>query len=91
MKKLSKIFVIASVLALVVSFTGPGGEFLWGFLKPLSALLFVAFFICNLLANQYSDYDQEHEYRMDLARKEKREVAPAKEENVRVGRPRFAH
>lgn len=91
MKKLSKVFITASVLALVLSFTGPGSEFMWGFLKPLSALLFVAFFICNLLANQYSEYDQEHEYRMDVARKEKAQTAPADNDDVTVGRPRFAH
>jgi hypothetical protein len=68
MKTLAKAFIIASVILFCVSLTGQGTEFLWGFLKPLSALLFVAFFITNLLANEYARYDQEHAYRMALAK-----------------------
>jgi hypothetical protein len=71
MKTLARFFITASVISFAVSLTGPGGEFLWGFLKPLSALLFGAFFISNLLAKEYAQYDEEHEYRIDLARKHK--------------------
>jgi len=67
---LARFFIGASVISLAVSLTGPGGEFLWGFLKPLSALLFGAFFITNLLAKEYAQYDEEHERRMELARKQ---------------------
>jgi len=59
MKNKANIFLIGSVTALALSMTGPGGEFLWGFLKPVGALLFGAFFITNLLANEYAKYDQE--------------------------------
>jgi hypothetical protein len=68
MKILVKAFITASLLLFCVSLTGFGSEFLWGFLKPLSALLFVAFFITNLLANEYAKYDEEHAYRMALAK-----------------------
>ena len=71
MKTLARFFITASVISFAVSLTGPGSEFLWGFLKPLSALLFGAFFISNLLAKEYAQYDEEHEYRMDLARKQR--------------------
>jgi hypothetical protein len=67
MKTLAKTLLISSVVLLAVSFTGPGSEFLWGFLKPLSALMFVNFFIMNLLANEYSKYDEEYDLRMKLA------------------------
>jgi hypothetical protein len=73
MKILARFFIGASVISLAVSLTGPGDEFLWGFLKPLSALLFGAFFITNLLAKEYAQYDEEHEYRMGLARQQKSE------------------
>jgi len=73
MKTLARFFIVASVISFAVSLTGPGSEFLWGFLKPLSALLFGAFFISNLLAKEYDQYDDEHEYRMELARKQKGE------------------
>jgi hypothetical protein len=68
MKTLAKGFVIASVILFSASLTGAGSEFLWGFLKPLSALFFGAFFITNLPAKEYAIYDKEHEYRMALAR-----------------------
>ena len=73
MKTLARFFIVATVISFAVSLTGPGSEFLWGFLKPLSALLFGAFFISNLLAKEYAQYDEEHEYRMELARKQKSE------------------
>ena len=69
MKMIARFFLAASVISLAVSFTGPGGEFLWGALKPLSALLFGAFFITNLLAKEYAQYDEEHGHRMELARR----------------------
>ena len=64
MKTLAKFFIAASVVSFAISLTGPGSEFLWGFLKPLSALLFVAFFITNLLAKENAQYDAEHEHRI---------------------------
>jgi len=73
MKTLARFFIVASVISFAVSLTGPGSGFLWGFLKPLSALLFGAFFISNLLAKEYAQYDEEHEYRLELARKQKSE------------------
>jgi hypothetical protein len=73
MKTLARFFIVASVISFAVSLTGPGSAFLWGFLKPLSALLFGAFFISNLLAKEYAQYDAEHEYRLELAQKQKNE------------------
>ncbi len=92
MKKLAKVFFAASVVSLAVSLTGPGSEFMWGFLKPLSAMLFGAFFISNLLAKEYREYDQEQEYRLKLARQQNQE-APADESRDAhpVGQTRFAH
>jgi hypothetical protein len=59
MKKVAKILLMGSVAAFALSFTGPGGEFLWGILKPMGALLFGAFFITNLVAKEYAKYDLE--------------------------------
>jgi hypothetical protein len=67
MKKVAKIFLIGSVAAFALSLTGPGGELLWGILKPLGALLFGAFFITNLVANEYAKYDQEQKAKLALA------------------------
>lgn len=67
MKTLAKTLLVISVVLFAVSLTGPGSDFLWGFFKPLSALLFVNFFIMNLLAKEYSKYDEEYDLRMKLA------------------------
>ena len=91
MKTLAKTFLISSVVLFAVSLTGPGGEFLWGFLKPLSALLFVNFFIMNLLAKEYSNYDEEYELRMKLAgAKFARAPVPATPGPM-IRRPQLAH
>ena len=91
MKTLAKILIISSVVCFVVSLTGPGSEFLWGFLKPLSALLFVNFFIMNLLAKEYWKYDEEYDLRMKLAgAKSATPPTPATPAAV-VRRPQFAH
>ena len=70
MKKVAKIFLIGSVTAFALSLTGPSSEFMWGILKPLGALLFGAFFITNLLANEYAKYDQEQKEKLPLAARE---------------------
>jgi hypothetical protein len=67
MKTLAKTLLIGSVVLFALSLTGPGSDFLWGFLKPLSALMFLNYFIMNLLAKEYSQYDEEHDLRMKLA------------------------
>ena len=91
MKTLAKILLISSVVLFAVSLTGPGSEFLWGFLKPLSALLFVNYFIMNLLANEYVKHDEEHDLRMKLAgaNSATRRAQAATPSMIR--RPQFAH
>ena len=59
MKRTAKILLLGSVTTFALSLTGPGSEVLWGILKPVGALLFGAFFITNLVANEYAQYDQE--------------------------------
>jgi hypothetical protein len=68
MKKLGKIFLTASVAAFALSLTGLGSEFAWGFLKPLSAILFIAFFITNLLVNEYARFDEEEKRKLALVK-----------------------
>ena len=92
-RALAKAFAIASPILFAVSLTGPGNEFLWGFLKPLSALLFVNFFIMNLLAKDYAEYDEEHERRLAQAKQHIPETRDARREGGRVSqatRPTFA-
>ena len=91
MKTLAKTFLVSSAVLFAVSLTAPGGELLWGFLKPLSALLFVNFFIMNLLAKEYSKYDEEYELRMQLAgAKSTRAPVPATPRPM-IRRPQLAH
>jgi hypothetical protein len=81
MKKLAKVLLVSSVILLGVSLTGPGGEFMWGALKPLSALLFGGAFISYLLADEYATYDAEQERKIDLARRQTKRTT-AKDEPV---------
>ena len=92
MKTLAKTLLISSVVLFVVSLTGPGSEFLWGFLKPLSALMFVNFFIMNLLAKEYSKYDEEYELRMQSAGAKSVSVpGTATRSGIIQRRPQLAH
>ena len=94
LKTLAKILLIASPVLFAVSLTGPGSEFLWGFLKPLSALLFVNFFIMNLLAKEYASYDAEYELRLALAARNLPQPAESPRQGPRVSsvtQPTFAH
>jgi hypothetical protein len=94
LKTLAKIFLIASPALFALSLTGPGSEFLWGFLKPLSALLFVNFFIMNLLAKEYANFDEEHDLRLTLAKEATQMAAGSKSAPIRrsqFGQPTFAH
>ncbi len=91
MKTLAKTLLISSVVLFVVSLTGPGNEFLWGFLKPLSALMFVNFFIMNLLAKEYSKYDEEYEFRMQLAGAKSASTPVSATPGTMIRRPQLAH
>lgn len=66
MKKLAKIFLTVAVAAFALSLTTPGSEIGWGVLAPLSAVLMIAFFITNLLANEYATYDLEQKEKLAL-------------------------
>ena len=48
MTTLHKILLAASATLFLASLTETGGEIAWGFLKPLSAVLFIVFFIVPL-------------------------------------------
>ena len=60
MKRLAGIFGVLALAFLAISLTGPGSDFLWGGLKPLAAILFIAAFICRVLAGEVTQYDEEH-------------------------------
>jgi hypothetical protein len=90
MKTLAKTCLISSVILFAVSLTGPGSDFLWGFLKPLSAILFVNFFIMNLLAKEYGKYDEEYDLRLELAGANPSKAAPASAPMTAVRTPQFA-
>jgi hypothetical protein len=70
MKKITKIFLTVSITAFAVSLTGPGSELGYGFLKPLAAITFIAFFITNLLAKQFDEFDAEEKTRRTLAQRQ---------------------
>ena len=69
MSKVPKILLSVSVIALLTSLTNAGSEFGWGFLKPLSAILLVAFFIIQLLEKEVAQYDEENRSRLERAQR----------------------
>jgi hypothetical protein len=59
MKTWAKILGVAALVSGVLSFTRFSGDFGGGALKPLSAVLFGAAFICWVFAPEYASYDEE--------------------------------
>ena len=77
MKIWAKILGVAGLLSGALSFTSFGSDFAWGALKPLSAILLGAAFICGLFAHEFAKYDEEHGKPMnDRARMSKVERNP---------------
>ena len=60
MPTLSKAFLIASIASFVLGLTGPGGDLVWGLLYPMTAVLFILFFVTNLLAKEMAKLDEEN-------------------------------
>jgi hypothetical protein len=59
MTTLPKTFLIASITSFVLGLTGPGGDLAWGLLYPMTAVLFILFFVTNLLAKEMAKFDEE--------------------------------
>jgi hypothetical protein len=59
MTTLSKAFLIASIASFLLGLTGPGGDLAWGLLYPMTAVLFILFFVTNLLAKEVAKIDEE--------------------------------
>ena|SRR6188474_2091 len=60
MKTLPKSFLITSITCFVLGLTGPGGDLAWGLLYPITAVLFILFFVTNLLAKEMAKLDEEN-------------------------------
>ena len=63
-----KIILAASVVAFLSSLTEAGSAIAWGLLKPLGAILFIVFFIGQLLHKEVVAYDAECRSRIALAK-----------------------
>jgi len=63
-----KIVLAASATFFLASLTEAGSAIAWGFLKPLSAILFIVFFIGQLLHKEVVKYDEEYSACMALAK-----------------------
>ena len=69
------VFLVLSIAALLVSFTHVGGEFMGGALKPLSAILFIAFFILQLLKSEIPQFEEDRHRSLETAYEHK-ELSP---------------
>ena len=59
MRIFATIFLGLSATSLGLSFTKAGGDFLGGALKPLAAILFIVFFILQLLKDEVEQYNDD--------------------------------
>lgn len=57
MTKLTKLFLLISVVTFGIGLTAPGGEILWGMAKPTGAVFFVLFMIFRFLSQETALYD----------------------------------
>ena len=69
-----KILLTVSAALFLASLTEAGSAIVWGFLKPLSAILFIVFFIGQLLHKEVVKYDEE--CRLLLARAKAQATLP---------------
>jgi len=63
-----KLLLAASATLFLASLTEAGSAIAWGFLKPLGAILFIVFFIGQLLHKEVVAYDAECRSRIALAK-----------------------
>jgi hypothetical protein len=63
MRTVPKIILVSAAIAFALSLTKPGGEVAWGILKPLSAILFIIFYILQLLADELDKFNDETQRR----------------------------
>jgi hypothetical protein len=60
MKHLAKIFGVLSAVLFVFSLTPVGSDIHYGILKPISAILFIVFYILHVTRKEVEQFDQEH-------------------------------
>ena len=68
MKYLPKILLTISIVAFLASLTPAGSDIHYGMLKPISAILFIVFFILNVLKKEVAGYDEEERAKIKFAR-----------------------
>jgi hypothetical protein len=61
MKRFSKFLLVISVAGFALSLTSFGSAIHYGMLKPVSAILFIVFFILHVLQKEVEKYDVEHQ------------------------------
>ena len=78
MKHLARIFLLLSVGTFALSFTQAGGDFLYGGLKPIGAVSFIAFFITRLLGGEFEAYNKEEAAKFKPVKKQPPKSKPHK-------------
>jgi hypothetical protein len=61
MKPFPKFLLVVSVAGFALSLTTFGSAIHYGILKPVSAILFIVFFILHVLHKEIEKYDAEHQ------------------------------
>ncbi len=69
MNNFLKLLLFVCVVSFLASLTDVGSNLAWGALKPLSAILFIVFFIGQLLQKPVAQFDEEARLRSNSASK----------------------
>lgn len=77
MKHLPKILLTVSIVAFLASLTPAGSAIHYGMLKPISGILFIVFFILNVLKKEVAEYDEEERAKVRFARGRRAASAPS--------------
>ncbi len=78
----SKTFLVASVAAFGLSFVPFFNEIGYGALRPIGAVLFIVFFISNLLATEVALHDEQQRRALAAASKARPQENPATNPNA---------
>ena len=68
MKHLPKIILLVSATMFALSLTQAGSDIHYGALKPVSAILFIVFFILHVLQKEVAKFDEEYDKNIAVAR-----------------------
>ena len=85
--KPSQIFLITSIVTFGVGLLDPGESVFWFMMRPIGAVLFMLYFIFQLLDKEVALLDEQERKKMELLSRHIQQPAPIKPSPARSSRP----